>query len=207
VPTCVCADFDKNVFINCPFDPAYKKLFDAMVFTVLDCGFIPRCALEISDSGETRIQKLLKIIADCKFGIHDLSRTELDRLTGLPRFNMPLELGLFLGAKAFGNKSHKQKQCIILDTEKHRYEKFISDIAGQDISSHGNTEADLIATLRDWLVAHASRPLPGGDYINRRYRTFKKALPEICQNSSLQAAKLTFKDRVYVIREWGISAP
>lgn len=38
--------YDENVFTNCPFDKAYKKLFDAMVFGVFDCGFIVRCALK-----------------------------------------------------------------------------------------------------------------------------------------------------------------
>ena len=28
--------YNDNVFINCPFDSAYKKLFDAMVFAVRD---------------------------------------------------------------------------------------------------------------------------------------------------------------------------
>jgi len=32
---------------------------------------------------------------------HDISRTELNEHS-LPRFNMPLELGLFLGASRFG---------------------------------------------------------------------------------------------------------
>jgi hypothetical protein len=205
VPTRICADFDKNVFINCPFDPEYRELLGAAVFTVLDCGFIPRCALEISDSGETRIQKLLKIIADCKFGIHDLSRTELDKINNLPRFNMPLELGIFLGAKAFGNRSHQSKRCIILDTEKHRYAKFISDIAGQDVSSHDNTVDKLIATLRDWLCTHSHLSLPGGDHIKQRYKAFKRALPKICVQLNQKPSKLTFKDRVNAIKVWGES--
>src|SRR5260370_35305479 len=54
-----------------------KGLFDAIVFAVHDCGFVAWCALEASDSGEARIDKILAIIAKCKFGIHDISRTEL----------------------------------------------------------------------------------------------------------------------------------
>ena len=44
--------YNDNVFINCPFDAKYKSLFDAMVFAVHDCGFIPRCALEEDDASE-----------------------------------------------------------------------------------------------------------------------------------------------------------
>ena len=49
---------------------------------------------------------------------------------------MPLELGLFLGAKRFGRGEQKSKTCLILDVERYRYQKFISDISGQDIAAH-----------------------------------------------------------------------
>jgi hypothetical protein len=84
------AAFGRNVFINCPFDEPYAPLFNATVFAVHDVGFRPRCALEASNAGQFRLNKILEIIADCKYSIHDLSRTELDSDSGLPRFNMPL---------------------------------------------------------------------------------------------------------------------
>ena len=102
--------YNDNVFINCPFDSAYKHLFDAMVFAIHDCGFIPRCALE-EDASQVRIDKIYSIIADCRYGIHDISRTELDEGSGLPRFNMPLELGVFLGAKKFGIEEQERKNA------------------------------------------------------------------------------------------------
>ena len=43
-------------------DPTYKPLFDAMVFAVHDCGFIPRCALEENDAGQVRIDKFTKLL-------------------------------------------------------------------------------------------------------------------------------------------------
>jgi len=43
-------EYNKGVFINCPFDAQYKPLFDGIVFAVLDCGLWPRCALEIDDA-------------------------------------------------------------------------------------------------------------------------------------------------------------
>jgi hypothetical protein len=46
-----------SVFINCPFDPDYRPIFDALVFVVHDCGYFARCAKEIDDSGVIRIQK------------------------------------------------------------------------------------------------------------------------------------------------------
>ena len=116
------AKFEENVFINCPFDEAYRPFFDAVVFTVHDAGFVARCALEASDSAEFRLQKIMKIIAECRYGIHDISRTELDPAHGLPRFNMPLELGIDLGCRAFGTAGQRQKKLLILDGQPYRYQ-------------------------------------------------------------------------------------
>ena len=101
--------YNDNVFINCPFDSVYKPLFDAVVFAVLDCGFIPRCALEEDDASQVRIDKIYNIISDCRYGIHDISRIELDEPSGFPRFNMPLELGVFLGARDLAQKYKREK--------------------------------------------------------------------------------------------------
>ncbi|HEV2817827.1 MAG TPA: hypothetical protein VGW40_11490 [Allosphingosinicella sp.] len=54
---------------------------------------------------------------------------------------MPLELGLFRGAKRFGNKAQKLKRALILDIEQFRYQRFISDLAGIDIHAHGGDPA------------------------------------------------------------------
>src|SRR5262245_19554392 len=105
-------DYEKNVFINCPFDDLYNPLFQAIVFAVHDVGFRPRCALEASNAGQFRLSKIIDIISECKYSIHDLSRTELDSTTKLPRFNMPLELGLDLGCKNFRAPFSEGKGCV-----------------------------------------------------------------------------------------------
>ncbi|HET7464833.1 MAG TPA: hypothetical protein VFJ82_26555, partial [Longimicrobium sp.] len=86
------ASYDYSVFVNCPFDAEYLPIFRAVFFAVHDCGYLARCALEADDSGEVRIAKINQIIRECRHGIHDISRTELDDRENLPRFNMPLEL-------------------------------------------------------------------------------------------------------------------
>ena len=85
---------------------------------------------------------------ECRFGIHDLSRTQLDRRSRLPRFNMPLELGMFLAAKRFGVELQRRKNALILDRDRYRYQKFISDIAGQDIRAHDLGQAAAISVTR-----------------------------------------------------------
>jgi hypothetical protein len=95
---------DRAVFINCPFTADYRAHFRAIIFTVIRSGFTPRSALEADDSSESRLEKIRKIIGECRYGIHDISKTEPDADSGLPRFNMPFELGLFIAAKRFGGR-------------------------------------------------------------------------------------------------------
>ena len=192
-----------NVFINCPFDKEYLILRNALLFAIFDCGFIPRCALEEDDSGNVRFNKIQKIIAECRFGVHDISRTELDDQTQTPRFNMPLELGVFLGAKHFGNKQQKGKVCLVLDRERYRYQAFISDIAGHDIRSHDNKPEKVITHIRNWLnTASGRKTIPGGRAIIARWKQFEADLPAMCEQSSIEVDELTYNDQTNFISEW-----
>jgi hypothetical protein len=90
--------FEESVFINCPFDDEYTKLLRPLLFTILFLGKSPRLTLERSDSGKARIDKIVELVQDSKFGIHDLSRCCATAKGELYRLNMPLELGIDLGA-------------------------------------------------------------------------------------------------------------
>jgi hypothetical protein len=86
---------------------------------------------------------------------------------------MPLELGLFLGAKTFGLRGPRAKVCLILDRQKYRYQKFCSDIAGQDIESHDGKPQIAIKAVRDWLQTNrygSPVTIPDGKTIYDRYR-------------------------------------
>jgi len=195
--------YHQSVFINCPFDPQYQPLFEAIVFAVSDCGFQPRSALEIDDGSQIRIQNIFSIISGCKFGIHDISKTELDTVNQLPRFNMPLELGVFLGAKRYGQGGQKEKICLILDRANYRYQKFISDIAGQDIRAHGDDPRTAISLVRNWLRnASPSVAIPGGEAIGDRYHEFRSKLPSLCRTLKLSTLELTFTDYRWLITVW-----
>jgi hypothetical protein len=186
---------DRNIFINCPFDDAYLPLFRAMIFTVLRSGFKARCALEVDDGGDNRFSKICRIIADCRLGVHDISRTEASGEPPLPRFNMPFELGLFLGAAKLGGPRQKAKQCIIFDKERFRYQRYISDIAGQDIHAHESSPEIMIRELAGWLREHSGdRAVPGGAAIAADYSAFTNALPAACRARQLDPAEITFGD-------------
>jgi hypothetical protein len=194
-----------RVFLNVPFDKRYRALFDALVFAVHDCGFVARCALESDDASVVRLQKIYDIMADCKYGIYDLSRTTLDTRNRLPRFNMPLELGVFLGAKRFGAAQQRREVCLILDTEPYRYQKFCSDIAGQDIRAHSNEGPTAVTVVRDWLRTSRKSDrfhIAGGKRIVERYGQFRSDLPQMCTSAGLEHGALIFLDYRTLVASW-----
>ena len=195
-------NYSDNVFINCPFDGDYKDIFHAVVFAISDCGFIPRCALENPTTNDVRINKIIKMIKECKYAVHDISRTELDRVNKLPRFNMPLELGIFIGCEKYLDE---EKSYIVLDKEKYRYQKFISDISGQDIRSHNNNHKLAIKNVREYLFHKSTRKtIPSGDKINKRFISFNKKLPSICKSKDIDwdYKQLNFMEYYHCIKAW-----
>ena len=196
-------NYDVSVFLNVPFDRAYLKLLHALIFAIHDCGFCARCALESDDGSVVRLDKLFQTIKDCRYGIHDISRTTLDANNKLPRFNMPLELGLFLGAKRFGDEVQRRKSCLILERERFRYHKFCSDISGQDVHAHNNQVTDAIAAIRKWL--QSGRPkvgVPSANVIVSRYLQFRDDLPGMCGQRHLDYKDLTFVDFRTLVAGW-----
>ena len=196
------AEYDRCVFVNCPFDEQYRPLFRAIIFTVRLCGYTARCALETDDSGETRATRIIDLIRNCRYGIHDLSRTELS--DGLPRFNMPFEFGVFIGFKHSGVRKQRGKLALVLDRERYRYQRVLSDIAGQDIKAHHDKLPDLVRAVRDWLKALSpSRKLPGTEAICRRYEAFTAELPRLLGELQLTTADLdNYPDFYQLVHDW-----
>jgi len=196
-------EYNDGVFINCPFDLDFKPIFDAITFTVFDCGFIARCTKEEQDASQIRIEKIYTIISNCRYGIHDISRTELDVSTGFPRFNMPFELGIFLASKRFGNDEQRKKKCLILEKTPYKYQQFMSDISGQDIEAHENNPKKAVGIVRNWLRnASRRRSTPGGYEIWRHYQIFIDDLPSMCKDLRLKQNELIFNDYTSLVTEW-----
>lgn len=194
------------MFINCPFDEDYAPTFRALIFTIYACGFRPRSARELDDGGQTRIEKLYSLIEECRYGIHDLSRTELDALNQLPRFNMPLELGIFIGAKRYGRAGQKAKRILILDVEQYRYQRFISDLAGMDIHEHHGNPAHALRETRDWLANVSRRVLPSADRVTRLYEAFLADLPALAAALEFDPIRIPYVDYERIVVEWLLQA-
>lgn len=187
--------YDSSVFINCPFDDGYKDIFYAIVFTVYRCGFIPRSSLEEDNALHNRLSKIESIIEQCRYGIHDLSRTEFYK-GHLPRFNMPFELGLFFGAKKFGDGIQKNKVALVLENKKYSYQQSLSDISGADTKAHQNEPEKSIKIVRDWLKnASKSNMIDGHKIIIGEYANFKQELlPLAIKKLGLDIEDLSFND-------------
>lgn len=194
---------NRDVFINCPFDPDFLDIFRAIVFAVRACGFRPRSARDTSDGGEIRITKILGLIEECDWGIHDLSAVELDASTAVPRFNMPLELGISIGAKKFGGKRQRAKRLLILEKEAHRYDKSTSDISGQDIDVHNGSPDDAIRAVRGWFAqnrAIGDPVLPGGDALISDYASVRRHINPLIKTHRLDSwAKMQHADFLYCL--------
>lgn len=154
--------FEKNVFINCPFDAKYLPLLRPLLFTVIYLGLTPRIALEAIDSGELRLNKIVELIRDSKYSIHDLSRSEAAAAGELYRLNMPFELGVDFGCRIFGKPRQREKRTLVLEAKPHRYKASISDLAGADIECHEDEPYKVIGVVRNWLknvcLAQATGP-------------------------------------------------
>jgi hypothetical protein len=200
-------DYSRSVFVNCPFDEAYRPLFEVIIFTIADCGFRVRSALEVSDSGLARIERLYRIIRSCRLDIHDLSRNVLSETAPLPRFNMPLELGIFLGAKTFGDDVQSTKVCLVLDRDRYQYQRYISDIAGQDIAAHGEEPRELCRTVRDWLSTQIASSIPTVCFIWDRYVTFTRQLDDACLRARQRRQELSYADYIKHVAAFPSDAP
>jgi len=194
--------YEKSVFINCPFDAEHQDLLLALVFVVAAHGFVPRSARETEGDGEPRFSRILATIAGSKYSIHDLTRSTGEGGDNLARFNMPLELGIDLGCQAF-HPDCKDKSLLIFDSERYRFQKFVSDLSGQDIHQHGNSPKVAVTRVRDWLRTESGRAdLPGGAAIYSRYERFRVELPAICSELRLDVTDLAFVDFSYAIARW-----
>lgn len=144
-------DYTKNVFINCPFDGQYYELLRTLIFTVVYFDFQPRIAIESSDSGLSRLEKIVNLIQESKYAIHDISRLQAKSKNEYYRLNMPFELGIDYGLRRF-NQDYSDRRSLILETENYEYMKALSDINGMDIKNHNDVPEKLIECLRSWFA-------------------------------------------------------
>lgn len=197
-----------KVFINCPYDKDYEPFFKALVFLCCYFHYEPRFACE-DFSSRSRQDKIVNLIQVTEYGIHDISRISLSP-SGLPRFNMPFELGMDVMHCIETNKS---KKILVLDGHKGNYEKLMSDIKCADIEAHENDAARLFTIIRRFfLQTGAFKNVKGSPWILKYFQmTFLAWLSEnlkMCDiDMDSEISMLEYRQKVCQFFEGGYGTP
>ena len=185
-----------EVFLNVPYDQKFESLFLAYIAGVRAFGLAPRATLEIRNS-KRRLEKILDLIAQCRYSIHDLSRVELDRnAPRTPRFNMPFELGLAVAHEMGANgRGHRWFVC---EAKEQRLLKSLSDLNGTDPYIHGGRIVGVFRELRNIFTRRGQQP--SVQEMMRVYRQVRRNIPSILHKSASDSLynATVFKDLVVV---------
>jgi hypothetical protein len=112
----------------------------ALVGTLATLGLMPRSVLDLPAS-TTRGERLLRIIAESRVSIHDLSRQA--SASGVPRMNMPFEAGLATSL-SWGGRPHS---VFLLEAERYRLQRTLSDLNGIDPYIHDGTPQGVVRAI------------------------------------------------------------
>ena len=103
--------------------------------------------------GEVRLDKILEIIAECRYSVHDLSRVQAEAAGDFARLNMPFELGVDLGVARAGDGPLAQKRQLVLAEEPYDHQVALSDLAGFDVRAHRGDFEAAMRHLRAWFAS------------------------------------------------------
>ncbi len=164
----------ESVFLNIPYDETFEKLYLAYVVGLTQLGLRINFALAVPNQG--RLNTIISLIEQSEFSIHDLSRIESPR--GIPRFNMPVELGLALYRSRIARGKHR---VFIFESRRYRAQRSTSDVNGIDPQIHGGTAKGLMAGLRN--VFRQPGDVTTVPEMLASYRAVRRKLPELRRNS------------------------
>jgi hypothetical protein len=180
---------DISVFLNVPYDAAFENLLLAYIAAVSAYGFSPRATLEIP-FGQRRLDRILTLIRQSQYSIHDLSRVQLDRKPPrTPRFNMPFEPGLTI---ALERTAHPDHSWIVCETVLRRVNKSLSDLDGTDAYIHGGTIKGVFREMGNAFVGSSRQPTV--TEMSQIYRVLRAQFPSVLKRAG---AKDAFNARVF----------
>lgn len=172
-----------SVFLNIPYDDRFRRLYLAYIASLIHLGLNPRATLEIP-GGRNRLEKILELIRNCRYSIHDLSRVELDRTPPCtPRFNMPFELGLTVASAQIDHAPH---DWFVFEAVNRRASKSLSDLAGTDANIHRRTVEGIMRELCNAFVRR-SRESVSVTEMMRTYRELSRLAPQIEHRTRAQS--------------------
>ena len=145
---------ENAIFRNCPFDNEYLPLLRALLFVSRFYGLEVKIASSDLDSKSNRLSRIIALMRDAKYSVHDLSKMKSDKEGEYYRMNMPFELGLDYGIGG------DEKVFLIFENEPYKLKIALSDINGWDVRPHLDNPETLILEFRRWIVVN--RDLPQG---------------------------------------------
>jgi hypothetical protein len=136
----------KGVFLNIPYDEEFRSLYIAYIVGLCQLGMVPHLASEIPGGGR-RLDRIFELIQSRRYSIHDLSRVEVSVApTDVPRFNMPLELGMTIAWEKLNPGRH---DWFVWESERGRIQRSASDLDGTDAYIHKGTPEGVLSELRN----------------------------------------------------------
>jgi hypothetical protein len=163
-----------SVFLNIPYDKEFEDLYLAYIVGLTQLGLRVNATLAIPNQG--RLDTIIGLIAECNFSIHDLSRIETSK--GVPRFNMPVELGLALYRSHATGGKHR---VYVFESKSYRAQRSTSDINGIDPQIHHGTAKGVMAGLRN--IFRQPSDVTTVPEMLLSYRAVKRKLPELRRNA------------------------
>jgi hypothetical protein len=141
---------NRQVFLNLPFDDieGYEDCFLAYVGGVVGLGLKPRSVLEIPSGGRDRLTRIFRLMRECRYSVHDLSRIQL-RARRYPRFNMPFELGLATALSLGPRPPHDR---YVFASDYRLVQRVASDLGGVDVYEHHGRARGVIMALTNAFV-------------------------------------------------------
>lgn len=159
-----------SVFVNCPYDPEYKPLMDAILLSAVACGFVPRTANDSGDVARHRMDRIVQTMTECAYSIHDLSRCTGGGDWNHARFNMPLELGMAMSM---------EHDWLVLFPAEHNYAVFVSDLAGYDLKPHDHSPPAVIRAIMSWLSTRRNKYTVTPDVVIGAFDRFEDLFTEL----------------------------
>jgi hypothetical protein len=173
------APADRSVFVNCPFDEGYRESLDAMVFTIVNAGFIPWMAGSTGNVSVPRYERILEGLRRCRYSIHDLTRFQGEGAENVGRFNRPLELGMAMALRSLGSEEAVH-DWLVLVPDGHIYHRFVSDLAGFDPGTHDGSPNRVALCVLAWLVTRPTADLLiGPDVVMPKLPVFSRLRREL----------------------------
>jgi len=163
----------QSVFLNIPYDAQFEELYLAYIVGLTQLGLKINAALALPN--QDRLKRIVGLIEKSDVSIHDLSRIESS--SGIPRFNMPLELGLALFRSHVTRGRHR---VFVFEKKAYRVQRSTSDVNGIDPQIHKGRPKGVMAGLRNIFYQPDGTTVPE---MLSSYRAVRRKLPELRRNA------------------------